>query len=410
MAYFFIAADLVFYMRAYYLFLRANVPYVGFGWLITFFSSFGQTFLISLYVPEILSTFSLSNGEFGTLYALCTIAASAIMLRYGPYVDFKPVRHMTYVTVCGLAMSTILLGLSYHPAVLVVAITGLRLTGQGMMSHISLTIMSRYYDKDRGKALSLSSLGYSVGEALFPVLITTLILGFGWRWTAIGSGLLLLAALLPVLLRINLEELDLTEEELHKVPKGLQVKEYGALFRDRYFWIIAPASFMQSFIVTSLFFYQLVIAKERGWPYEIYSLFFIGYAVMNLCFSLIGGSWVDTFSARKVFIYHLLPLLVSLAGLAYLPGLAGAVVFLFAMGVAVGLSNPVKAALIAEIYGVARLGAVRSLFTMVMVLSTALGPMIVGNLLDFGFNFESVVLMLLAFAVVTIINGFRISK
>jgi hypothetical protein len=37
--------------------------------------------LISLYVPEILSTFGLSNGQFGALYALCTIAASAIMLR-----------------------------------------------------------------------------------------------------------------------------------------------------------------------------------------------------------------------------------------------------------------------------------------------------------------------------------------
>jgi MFS family permease len=78
------------------------------------------------------------------------------------------------------------------------------------------------------------------------------------------------------------------------------------------------------------------------------------------------------------------------------------------MGVAVGLSNPVKAALIAEIYGVERLGAVRSLFTMVMVLSTALGPMMVGNLLDLGFSFKSIVLLLLAFAFLIIINGFRL--
>ncbi|MFD3001499.1 MFS transporter [Pontibacter toksunensis] len=397
-------------MKAYYLFLKDNVPYVGFGWLTTFFSSFGQTFLISLYVPDILSTFNLTNGAFGTMYALCTVAASVIMLRYGPYVDFKPVRLVTYFTIFGLAASTILLGLSFHPILLVIALTGLRLTGQGMMSHISLTIISRYYDKDRGKALSLSSLGYSVGEAVFPVLITSLLLSFGWRWAAAASGVMLLLVLVPILFKLNLEELDQQEEDLKKAPKGVSLAEYGALLRDKVFWILGPASMALGFIVTSLFFFQLVIAKERGWPYETYSLFFVGYAFTKFCFSLIGGSWIDTFSARRVFIYHLLPLLFSLIGLALIPGLIGAAFFLLMIGVASGLSSPVKSALIAEMYGVERLGSVRSLFTMVMVISTALGPMLVGLFMDMGYSIHSIVLVLSAFTFIIILNGWRLKK
>lgn len=398
------------YMKAYYLFLKDNVPYVGFGWLTTFFSSFGQTFLISLYVPEILSTFGLTKGAFGTMYALCTVAASIIMLRYGPYVDFKPVRQVTYFTVFGLAFSTILLGLSFHPALLVVALTGLRLTGQGMMSHISLTIISRYYDKDRGKALSLSSLGYSVGEAVFPVLITTLILSMDWRWAAAASGALLLVVLVPILLKLNLEELDLEEEELQKAPKGVSMAEYGSLLRDRVFWILGPATMTLGFVVTSLFFFQLVIAEERGWPYEIYSLFFMGYAATKFCFSLIGGSWIDTFSARKVFLYHMLPLLFSLLALALVPGLLGAALFLILTGVASGLSSPVKSALIAEMYGVERLGSIRSLFSMLMVISTALGPMLVGIFMDMGYSITAIVLVLAALTFLVMLNCFRLRQ
>jgi MFS family permease len=87
-----------------------------------------------------------------------------------------------------------------------------------------------------------------------------------------------------------------------------------------------------------------------------------------------------------------------------------AALFLLILGIAVGLSGPVKSALMAELYGIERLGAVRSLFTMVMVLSTALGPMIVGNMMDMGYSIFQIVLSLAILAFITLLNGFRLKS
>ena len=144
--------------------IRDSFRTVGFGWLLTLLSGFGQTFLISLYVPEIIRSFSISEGAFGAIYAGCTIAASFIMLTVGHTVDHKPVKKVTAYTVGGLALSSILLGVSENIVLLILAITGLRLSGQGLLTHISMTIMSKQFVADRGKALSFSSLGFSVGE------------------------------------------------------------------------------------------------------------------------------------------------------------------------------------------------------------------------------------------------------
>jgi len=67
------------------------------------------------------------------------------------------------------------LGLVHHVLLLPVALLGIRFAGQGLMSHISQTVMGRYFEDDRGKALSLAALGYPVGEMIFPIIITLLL-------------------------------------------------------------------------------------------------------------------------------------------------------------------------------------------------------------------------------------------
>ncbi|MCH8524556.1 MAG: hypothetical protein LAT52_08405, partial [Balneolales bacterium] len=63
-------------MRSYLDFLKRNFEPVFFGFLLTFFSSFGQTFLISLFVPFILADLAFSNSVFGGYYAMATIVSS----------------------------------------------------------------------------------------------------------------------------------------------------------------------------------------------------------------------------------------------------------------------------------------------------------------------------------------------
>lgn len=393
-------------MKAYYLFLRQNLSRIGFGCLLTFFSSFGQTFLISLYVPGVLASFHLTNSSFGLIYAICTIVSSIILLSTGHNIDHSPVRKITYFTLFGLAASCLLLGIATHPALLIIAMIGLRLTGQGLMSHISLTVMSRYYGEGRGKALSLSSLGYAAGEAIFPLLITFVILQFGWRFSMFASAGLLIAVLFPILLKSNLEEYDEPENANRKISQKLLWKDYFIIMKGKTFWRIAPSVFALSFIITGMFFYQFIIAAKSNWPAELYALCFTGYAITRFIFSLIAGTWVDRWGATRVFSFYLLPMCAGMAAILFVPGITGAAIFLILTGVSIGLSGPVKSAIIAEVYGTEKIGAIRSLFTMVMVLSTALGPLLLGYLLDAKFAVNTIIILLLIPLFLSAINCF----
>lgn len=377
--------------------------------MLTFLSGFGQTFLISLYVPEILKSFQISEGAFGSIYAGCTITASLIMLSVGHTVDHKPAKKVTAWTVIGLALSSILLGFSHHILILILAITGLRLTGQGLLTHISMTIMSKQFIRDRGKALSFSSLGFSVGEAVFPLAIATIIAWFDWRVAAVSSGVFLLL----YLLRLKFTNLNTFDEQLsvHAKPSFWSLlKDYRKVVFDSKFGIMVPASFMLSFSVTAIVFYQYVFVETKGWSAQLYASFFTVYAISRFLFSLFGGIWVDRFTAKRMFRYFLIPVVLGLLPLAFMNSIIGALIFLVMMGITVGMSGTVKTSLIAEIYGTERMGAIRSVFTMFMVISTALGPLIVGLLIDAGVSFENIIFGIFVAMSITIINSQRIRK
>lgn len=394
-------------MKDFFYFVKGNFRQVSFGWLLTFLSSFGQTFLISLYVPEIIRAFEISEGTFGAIYAGCTFAASFIMLTVGHTVDHKPVKKVTGFTILALAISSIILGFSYHIAFLFVALIGLRLTGQGLLSHISMTIISKYYDKNRGKALSISSLGYSVGEAVFPIVIALIISWFDWRVAAVVSGV----ALLLYLIRLKFTDLEHFDRQLSGEGKPSPfslMKDYKEIVFDRKFMVMVPASFILGFSSTAIFFYQYVFVESQGWSVQLYATFFTVYAATRFLFSLFGGLWVDKFTAKVLFRYYLIPMTLGLIPFALMDSIMGAFIFLVLAGITTGVAGTVKTSLIAEIYGTEKMGAIRSVFSMFMVVSTALGPLIVGLLIDAGISFTAIMLLISGAMLLTVLNSQRI--
>ncbi len=392
-------------MTAYIRFLRRYPAHVGFGFLLTFFSSLGQTFLISLYVPHILADLSLSNTAFGTMYAVATIGSSILLMNFGARIDNRPLPGYVYKTIVVLAAASLALGLTRHALMLPVALLGLRFAGQGLMTHISETVLGRYFEQNRGKALSLSSLGFSVGEMIFPLLIAVLIPLIGWRASVAVNSAILLAVLLPALRLFPLSEFDRHDES---APKERGTAAQWQLLKSPLFWTLAPAVVVLSLTNTGVFFYQLVLAESRGWPAAWYSVMFSGYAVSRFAFGLFGGLLVDRFGARKLFALHLVPLLFGLVVLALYPMRWSAVVFLLSAGVSLGASSPIKSAIFAELHGTEALGGVRSVYTAFMVLGTALGPMLLGSFLDAGVGFTPILLGAAAMLLLAALPTFRL--
>ena len=68
-------------------FITNNSRWLLGGFLLTFFSAFGQTYFISLSAGNIRAEYNLSHGDFGLLYMLATLASALTLPWLGKIVD-----------------------------------------------------------------------------------------------------------------------------------------------------------------------------------------------------------------------------------------------------------------------------------------------------------------------------------
>lgn len=267
-----------------------------------------------------------------------------------------------------------------------ISIFGLRHFGQGLMSHTSMTVMSRYFEAARGKALSFAAFGYPLGEALMPSLVVILIGLFDWRLSLIIIGCFILFFVLPVLFQLEKKIPKLKAVTGEKVNTE---RAWGQLdvLSDKRFYIIGPNIFSMSLIITAILFYQLSLADFKNWSHTWMAGSLIGYAISGTASIFLSGWLIDNFSAKKIFPFFLLPMALGIFILSVSDHQLSYSIFLILAGVSTGIGSPVKDAAIAEVYGVKTIGTVRSLFTALMVLSTAIGPVLIGYFIDFySFN------------------------
>jgi len=392
-------------------FVRRHAALLIFGIVLTYFSSFGQTFLISLYIPEIERVFGLSNTGLSSLYAAATMGSAFTLPWIGRLVDTWPLRRFTLLVVIGFMLACGLLSIAFHPAVVLLGFYGLRLSGQGLMSHTSISTMSRAFTGDRGKAISMATLGHPLGEATLPLLITFLIGSVGWRSTLQGSGVSLLLLVLPlVLLLLRRQPRDLLFPGVSLAQKKQLNRNPLRVLLRRKFWIIAPAVFIVGYLNTAVFFFQLKLGEARGWDPSWVAGSLSAYAIASALSMTAAGPVVDKVSARRLFPFILFPYLVGVALLGTIQAYYWYPVALVLLAISHGAGSTIKNALFAEIFGVEIIGTVRSVFTTVMVFSTALGPVSFGLLLDADWTYSRIFWLMAILVLGIIVWSFQIWK
>jgi len=400
-------------MSKFLTFLQNNSRLLAFGFVLTLFSSFGQTFLLSLYVPELADMLEITTGKMGTLYAVATLGSAAILGWAGRAIDFVDLRKYSLIIVAGCVLALLTLSLSQGIILTVIGLLGLRLSGQGLMSHTSVTTMARYFDRDRGKAISIATLGHPAGEAFLPILIAFVMGAVGWRSTLQLSAIIVAIGLsVLVLLFLRKQETRPPYQRVKRKDKKSRGDDSKvsslAFLKMRNFWIIAPNVFLLGFINTAIFFYQVPLGEFKGWSKEWVAASLAAFAVSGAVSMFTAGPLVDRFSAKKLFPFYLLPYLLGLILLATLKAPVVYPTVLLLLGFANGMGSTIKNALQAELFGVKLLGSVRSLFTVLMVISTALGPLVFGFLIDSGISFNYVIAGSAVAILLAMLQSFRV--
>ncbi len=384
-------------MRSYIDLIRTHPRLLTFGVLQSFFSNLGKSFVISLFVPHIREVFQLQRTEFGTLYSIATLATAALLPVAGRLIDRFNLR--LYSLAVGLLMLAAYWLTAWAATVplLFLGMFGLRFSGHGMMTHIESISISRYFGPLRGKALGITSLGYSLGAAILPVVSVWLIGWVGWRLSFFLLGLSCALVLLPfgdLLIRPKADfQLPPAEAPGSQAGGPAFHMSRREVLRSPYFYSVVPLMVCASFFFGGLLFHQGSLSAHKGWSPGWIACCFVVFAIVQSLSGFLVGPVVDRFTARAIFPLHVIPMALAAALLAGSRSpWAGAVSFGL-IGITMGVGRSVRSAVWAEVYGTAHLGAIRSLAFTIMILAAALSPGLVGWFLDLGADIDTLLLI-----------------
>lgn len=368
-----------------------------------FFTAPGQTFLISLFVTPIFKEIGISNSLFAGIYSIATMSAALFLNPAGRIIDKYPIKKIILVNSILMALGCTLLALSNGIAMLLTAFFLLRLFGQGVYGLTGSTLIAKKFDRNRGTAMGIMTLGFPLSEAIFPTIAITLLSLFGWRATyiifAIGTILIKLPTQEFLLKASHLKEGEflpgekLTPEEHNKYRSKMnREKDYTLkdVLKDVRFYLILIASCVPPVVMTALLFHQGSVFAGNNWPIALAATGLSLYAFFKALTSVTTGPIVDKFGPFTPFF-----MLIFMIGLGTLiTAIGGPNWFIFVyfglMGAALGISSPAVNVVYANLYGVTHIGSIKGFVQTFRNGLTALGPLPIAMALDMGVATSSI--------------------
>jgi len=371
-------------------FLRLNAPWLAAGGLLTFMSSFGQTFFISIFAGEIRAEFGLSHGEWGGLYSLGTMTSAVMMIWAGALTDRFRVRGLGALILLALAASSLAMAAAPGAWALAFVIFALRFTGQGMTSHIAVVAMARWFVATRGRALAIATLGFSVGEALLPISFVAMLSYVDWRFLWVVAAVVAMSGI-PILLLLLRNERTPQSMAQENPSTGMHGEHWTRrqTLHHPLFWFLVPALLGPSAFGTAFFFHQVYFAEIKPWEHVQFVALFPFYTLFGIGSMLLSGWALDRFGTARLMPFFQLPMVVAFVIFAFTTNLLGALLGFFFMALTTGANSTLPNAFWAEFYGTRNIGSIKAMAAAVMVLGSAIGPGITGLLIDQGIGLET---------------------
>ena len=383
-----------------------------FGFIFTFFSSFGQSYFLGLFNSSIREALSITHGQFGSIYASATLCSSLLLIWVGKKIDDVNIFKFAFFVIILLSFACFFFSRITSVFLLFIAIFLMRFSGQGMMSHTASTTISRYFTKTRGRALSISWFGLSSAEFIMPVLMVYLLTFIDWQnlWLIFSISVLIILPIASFLLikNLNLDSREANDENI----KEVEIKQWKRreVIKDYRFYIISSNMLAMPWIFTGFAVFQSFVQTSKGWGPYVIAQSFMSYSVLSVLTLFLSGFLIDKFPSRKLLIYMNIPLLLSVIVLFFFDTPVTVFIFLGLVGISNGFANILGSSTWAELYGVKYLGSIKALTTALMVFATAFGTALFGYLIDIGFTVGDIAVVSGTYIFISLILLFLVRK
>ena len=372
-------------------FLRINARWLSAGALLAFLSSFGQTFFISVFAGEIRAAFGLGHASWGAIYTAGTGASALAMLWAGGLTDRFRARTLGTAILVLLAAACLSMAAVPGAWALPFVILALRFTGQGMTGHIAVVAMSRWFVATRGRALSIATLGFAMGEAMLPVLFVAMMSLVDWRLLWVLAAAMALAGIPALRALLSRERTPQSFAEDGGGASGMLARHWTRAegLRHWLFWFMVPALLGPAAFNTAFFFQQVHYAEIKGWTHLSLVALFPLYTATAVAAMLLSGWALDRLGTARLIPWFQLPMVGAFVIFATAGTPAGALAGLLLLALTTGANVTLPNAFWAEFYGTRHLGSIKAMAAAVMVLGSAIGPGVTGALIGLGVGLET---------------------
>jgi MFS family permease len=389
-----------------------------YGWVIVWVAMLGifasgpaQSHTFSVFIGPIAAELGLSQTAMASAYGLATLVAAFCLPLMGRFLDRVGARRMLAVVALVFGAGCAAFGLAGGMIWLALGFAALRFLGQGSLMLGSSNMVSQWFSQRRGFALGLMALGFAISMAVHPTVAKWLIDLVGWReawlWLGISTWVLLLP---PVLFFVvsKPEDVGLRPDgfsslahtgERQAVNKEQDENDFtlSEALRTPTFYIVAAGLFTLSMLVTTLHFFQVSIFSDQGLDTEVATIAFAVSAVTMIAMMPTLGRMLDRFPTERMFAGGLLVVATTLVIAAQISGIASAVLYALAFGVANAVSMTYYTFMWPQYFGRTHLGSIQGTGQMIGVVGASLGPLPLGFAKDYFGNYDA---MLVGLAVI----------
>lgn len=374
-------------------------PNYFYGWIIVavanlgiFSSGPGQSHTFSVFVGPIGKDLDLSSTSIASAYGLATLIAAFMLPYMGKLIDKYGARKTLIIVSIILGFSCVFFGAASNFLMLTVGFGFLRFFGQGSLMLGCANLVSQWFDKKRGFAMSLMALGFGISMAIHPPLSQFLIDEYGWKFAWVFLGVSTWIIMVPTLYILAwntpesvglLPDGDKRAESITDQNELIEGLDLSQALKEKSFYILSAMWFGMAMLVTTLHFYQVTILTSQGISTDFAANLFTVSAIAMVLFMPVVGKLFDNIPTNFVLTIGLIINCISLLSITY----ANNEYYAFFYAIFFGINNAISMTMFGYIwpryFGRKHLGSIQGTGQMIGVIGASLGPLPVGFAIDY---------------------------
>ena len=423
-------------------FVNPNKSPFYYGYVVLFMGTIGifasipgQTVGVSVFTDPLKDALGLTRNQFSNAYMIGTLLSSFFVSKSGVFFDKFGARYVAFVATLILGVSLLLASVSVQISegiksvlnfnswiipfgVMTLLFFFMRFSGQGVLTMASRNMIMMWFNKNRGKVNSISSIAISLGFSSAPIFLNRLIEDNGWvvSWQLLALCLFIFSFFIMQFYRNKPEDFNLKPDGVIDDGLEIEVEQEECNFtleeakETRAFWMFGLVLAFNSFFITGFTFHIISIFSSQDYTRAEAIAIFLPISIMAIIVSTVCNILSD-YIQHKIYLYIMLASgVLASFGFIFLASSFGVYFLIGGLGVLGGLFGVINAVTWPRYYGRKYLGAISGKVMSFLVIASAIAPSLFSYCYTKLGSYSYIGYLNLIFLSVLILGTFKLQK